>query len=97
MNKMEECNIRSLNKIVELSESDFNNPRSDAMWEEYEKLAKEMDDDDPRMETGYHQYALDARTKDIIRAKAMIAAKNNLAKLSSMLCGVMKGGEIVIK
>ena len=102
MNKIEECNAKNMRGLCELTQEDMSNfevnkQRSDALWKEYEKLAKEMDDDDPRMEPGYHQYALDAHTKDIIRAKGMIAARDNLAKVASMIGGVLRQGDVVLK
>lgn len=86
LKESEEMNIKGMKEVAGYTPSDAYVPTLD--WERLEKLAAEMSDDDPLLKPGYHQFGLDERTKNIIRAKGMIKARDNFAKLASMLCGV---------
>lgn len=84
--------VKAMKAIAE-PDLDFSDPGLEDRWAGYEELAKEMPDDDPRIEPGYHQYDLDAHTRDVIRAKYMIEAREQLAKSVSILSGIIKGGQ----
>lgn len=62
----------------------------DGWWDEQEKLAAEMADDDPRLVPGYHQYDYDVHTRDVIRAKGMVKARKSLAEAVSLTCAIME-------
>lgn len=94
---MEENNATEVQKLKNIYELDFdklNDPKwreeSESFWKEMEKISTEMSDDDPRMVPGYHQYGLDAHTKDVIRAKGMLKAKDNLAEMMACIQALLR-------
>lgn len=85
--------IQNLKSIAEPDFDRVNDPewqsRSEIYWKELEKISTEMSDDDPRMTPGYHQFTLDAHTKDVMRAKGMLKARDSLAQLMAGLQGIL--------
>ena len=80
-------NTKGMSSIAEPSDSDLGLPHLD--WAAIEKLAAELPDDDPRCNlTGYDQYDQEEWISSIVRAKGMIAARDNLAQAASMIANL---------
>lgn len=84
--------IMNLKNIGEVSpEPLFMGERAhDTWWDEQKKLAAEMANDDPRLVPGYHQFGYDDHTRDVIRAKGMVRARESLEQVLSLTCAIME-------
>ena len=91
--KVREMNERHMRRMVKVFDDVEKRPRSERSkyWEKMMELSDSIPDDDPRLEPGYRQYALDGHTKDMIRAKYMKTNINGMANCMASIMAALGG------
>jgi hypothetical protein len=87
MDNYDKANIKNFKDICEPSEKST----SEINWSELQQLSEEIPDNDPKLTIGAHQIEYDEHTRNVIRAKNLIKARDQLASLVSMIQTSLKG------